>query len=268
MHRGLWTHSANGEPVRAHNVSVNHSADARGELSMAHDVSCEDMAMHGELLVAHDSGGESHSELYMARDARDITQCEPIGSAEHCRPERDDSHFIWERSHMNSSQVKNCGVSTNPSRCGEQLPYVSEDLKLRGEPPPREANDLPVTAEADDGPCEVLPPHGSTGQSSKCVEALAPWLRRQVDDVDPQECRESTAHNACDAPGACGELRTHTPSDAMQRTPLVFTETHHPARDDRNAADRLPGSGGKKQAREQSHTTPSRTNVPMAGPST
>ena len=65
VHRELWTRSANGEPVRAHNVSVNHSADARGELSMAHDVSCEDMAIHGELLVAHDSGGESHSELYM-----------------------------------------------------------------------------------------------------------------------------------------------------------------------------------------------------------
>ena len=102
-HRELRTRSANGELVRARNVSVNHSADARGELSMARDVSCEDLAMCGELLVArevsgcgellvaHDSGGKSHGELFMAHDARDITQCEPIGSTEHCHPEKDDT---------------------------------------------------------------------------------------------------------------------------------------------------------------------------------
>ena len=52
VHGDLWTCSANGELVRAHNVSVNHSADAHGELSMARDVSREDLAMRGELLVA------------------------------------------------------------------------------------------------------------------------------------------------------------------------------------------------------------------------
>ena len=151
MHGELRTRSANGELVRARNVSVNHSADARGELSMARDMSREDLAMRGELLVArevsgcgellvaHDSGGESHGKLFMARDARDITQREPIGSAEHCHPEKDDT--------------------------------------MPGELPPYEANDLPVTADADDGPREALPPHGSTGQSSKHVEASAPWLR-------------------------------------------------------------------------------------------
>ena len=168
---------------------------------------------------------------------------------------------------MNSSQVKTCGARTNPSRCGEQLPYVSEDLELHGEPPlhevsdiaepiaqhtsdesrnvsqchieqqtcapggamqqapkgstatrcpamddtmhgespPHEASNLLATADTDNGPCEALPPHGSTGQSSECVEALAPWHRRQVDDVDPQECGESPTHDACDAPGVCGE---------------------------------------------------------------
>ena len=74
------------------------------------------------------------SFICMARDACDITQCEPIGSAEHCHPERDNSHVIWEQSHMNSSQVKTCAVSTNPSRHGEQLPYISKDLELHGEP--------------------------------------------------------------------------------------------------------------------------------------
>ena len=91
VHGELWTCSANGELVRACNVSVNHSADACDELSMACDVSHEDLAMRGELLVAHDSGGEPHGELYMACDARDITQREPIGSAGHCHPEKDDT---------------------------------------------------------------------------------------------------------------------------------------------------------------------------------
>ena len=102
-HGELRTRSANGELVRARNVSVNHSADACGELSMAREVSRKDLAMRGELLVArkvsgcrellvaHDSGSESHSELYMARYARDITQREPIGSTKHCHPEKDDT---------------------------------------------------------------------------------------------------------------------------------------------------------------------------------
>ena len=132
---------------------------------------------------------------------------------------------------------------------------------MHGEPPPYEANNLLVTADADDRPREALPPHGSTGQSSKRVEASAPWLRRQVDDIDPQERGGSIARGACDAPGACGELRTHTPSDATQQTPLVFAETCYPARDDGNATNRSPASGGKKQAWEQSHTIPLRTNV-------
>ena len=241
-HGELRTHSANGEQVRARDVSVNHSADACGDLSMARDMCCENMALCGELfvahevsscgelLVAHNPGSESHGKLFMAHDARDITQHEPIGSAEHCHPEKDDT--------------------------------------MHGEPPPRKANDLLVTADADNGPCEALLPHGSTRQSSEHVEASAPWLRRQVNDVDPQEHGESTACDTCDALGVCGELWTHMPSDAMQQTPLVFAETCHPARDDGNAADRSPGSGGKKQAWEQSRTTPSRTNILMAGPST
>ena len=56
-HGELRTRSANGELVRARNVSVNHSADAHGELSMARDVSREDFAMRGELLVARKVSG-------------------------------------------------------------------------------------------------------------------------------------------------------------------------------------------------------------------
>ena len=52
----------------------------------------------------------------------------------------------------------------------------------------REANDPLDTGNRPRG---VSLPHKSAGQSSKCVVALAPQLRRQVDDIDQQECEES-----------------------------------------------------------------------------
>ena len=60
-----------------------------------------------------------------------------------------------------------------------------------GNESPCEVNDLLVTADADDRYREVLPPYESAGQSSERVVASAPRLRRQVDDVDPQEREES-----------------------------------------------------------------------------
>ena len=202
----------------AHNLSVNHSADACSELSVAHDMSREDMAMCGELLVAHDSGGESHGELHMACDARNITQREPIGSSEHCHPEKDDT--------------------------------------MHGEPPPYKANDLLVMADTDDGPREALPPHGSTRQSSEHVEASAPWLRRQINDVNPQEHRESIA---CGAWGRverfrpmclamqCSEhhwcLLKHTVLQGMTEIPLTG---HLPARErNRHGSNPIPPHQGQ-----------------------
>ena len=65
------------------------------------------------------------------------------------------------------------------------------NCKMRGNKSPREVNDPLVTVDADNRPHGALPPYKSAGQSSERVAALAPWLRRQVDDIDPQEHEES-----------------------------------------------------------------------------
>ena len=72
-HGELWTCSENGELVRARNVSVNHSADAHGELYMAHDVSHEDMARN----VSHEDMACDVSHEDMARDVshEDMAMC-------------------------------------------------------------------------------------------------------------------------------------------------------------------------------------------------
>ena len=59
--------------------------------------------------------------------------------------------------------------------------------RMRRNESSHEANDPLATVDADDRPRGVSSPHGSTGQLSEHVIALAPRPRRQVDDVDPQE---------------------------------------------------------------------------------
>ena len=66
----------------------------------------------------------------------------------------------------------------------------SSNRRTRRNKSPHEVNDLLATADADDRHREVLPPYESAGQSSERVAASAPWLRRQVDDVNPQEREE------------------------------------------------------------------------------
>ena len=78
-------------------------------------------------------------------------------------------------------------VSNNPT----QPEAGSSNRRMRGNESPHEVNDPLATADTDDRPREVLPPYESAGQSSERVTASAPWLRRQVNDVDPQECEES-----------------------------------------------------------------------------
>ena len=63
--------------------------------------------------------------------------------------------------------------------------------KMHRNESPREVNDPLATVDTDDRPRGALPPHESAGQSSECVAASAPQLRRQVNDVDPQEHEES-----------------------------------------------------------------------------
>ena len=54
---------------------------------------------------------------------------------------------------MNSSQVNTCGASTNPSRHVEQLPHISEDLELHGEPLLHEVSNSakPIARHTSDG---------------------------------------------------------------------------------------------------------------------
>ena len=76
-------------------------------------------------------------------------------------------------------------VSNDPT----QPEAGSLNRKMCGNESPREVNDLLVTADTDDRPHEVLPPYESAGQSSERVAALAPRLRRQVDNVDHRNAR-------------------------------------------------------------------------------
>ena len=94
-----------------------------------------------------------------------------------------------------------------------------------------EANDPLPTVDTGDRPCGASPPHESAGQSSERVVASAPWLRRQVDVVDPQQREEPQAHDSSDAPEVHGDLQTHVPSEATQGTPLVVPDMCHPATD-------------------------------------
>ena len=118
----------------------------------------------------------------------------------------------------------------------------SSNHRTRRNESPCEVNDPLVTADADDRPREMLPPYESTGQSSECVAALAPWLRRQVDDVDPQECKESQTCDSSDAAGLRGDP-PHATSDETQGTPRVVPDTCRPAMDDAGITATSCGSG-------------------------
>ena len=94
----------------------------------------------------------------------------------------------------------------------------SSNRRTRGNESPREVNDLLATADADNRHHEVLPPYKSAGQSSERVTASAPRLRRQVDDVDPQEREEPRTRNSGDA-SESRRASPHTTNDEMQGTP-------------------------------------------------
>ena len=94
----------------------------------------------------------------------------------------------------------------------------SSNLRTRGNESPCEVNDLLATADADDRHCEVLPPYKSAGQSSEHVAASAPRLRKQVDDVDPQECEEPRTRDSGDA-SESHRASPHVTNDEKQGTP-------------------------------------------------
>ena len=112
----------------------------------------------------------------------------------------------------NSHNLSSCDstsrvVATLASNNLSQPKAGSPGHKTHGDENPHEANDPLATADTDDGPHGASLPHKRAGQLSKHVEASAPWLRRQVNDIDPQECGESQAHNSHDVPEMHGGFR-------------------------------------------------------------
>ena len=128
------------------------------------------------------------------------------------------------------------------------------------------ANDPLAIVDAENRPCGELPPHKSTGQSYKHVVASAPWLRRQVDDVDPQECKESQTCDSSDAPEARGDLWTHTPSEVMQGTPLVVPDMCCPAMDNTGITATSCGSGVERMVQQEYCSAMLRDESPTPGP--
>ena len=121
-----------------------------------------------------------------------------------------------------------CIVSNDPT----QPEAGSSHHETRRNESSHKANDPQLTVDADNRPCGVSLPHGSAGQSSECVVASAPWLRRQVNNVNPQEHKESRTRDSSDASEVCGGPQTHSSSKMTQGTPQVVPDTHHPAMDD------------------------------------
>ena len=98
------------------------------------------------------------------------------------------------RAHKETWSMKQASGGSAPCVVSNDLTQPeagSSNRRTHGNKSPCEVNDPLVTADTDDRPREVLPPYESAGQSSECVAASAPQLRRQVDDVDPQEREES-----------------------------------------------------------------------------
>ena len=135
----------------------------------------------------------------------------------------------------------------------------------RSESSPK-ANDPLATVGTDDKPHGASSPHGSTGQSSKHVVALAPQLRRQVNDVSPQEHEESRTHNASDASEEHGGLQTHTSSKTTQGTPSVIPDTYCPAMDDAGVTAMSRGSGIERMVQQEYCSAMSRDESLTPGP--
>ena len=112
--------------------------------------SCKDLAMCSELLVAHEvsSCGEllvpvlwpmtlvvSLMVSYIWPMMLAISpSMNPLGLLNTANLKGTTVTTSFGSNLMNSSQLKTCGASTNPSRCGEQSPYISKDLELHREP--------------------------------------------------------------------------------------------------------------------------------------
>ena len=155
-------------------------------------------------------------------------------------------------------------MSNNPT----QPEDGSSNCKTHRQESSHEANNPLATMDTDNRSRGVSLPHESAGQSSEHVVASAPQLRRQVDDVDPQEREEPQTCDSSDLPEVHGDLWTHVPSEAMQKTPLVVPDMCHPAMDDTGITATSHGSGIERtvQQLQEYCSAMSRDESPTPGP--
>ena len=155
-----------------------------------------------------------------------------------------------------------CIVSNDPT----QPEGGSSNRRTHGNKSSHEVNDPLATVDTDDRPCGASLPHESTGQSSKHVVALAPWLRRQVNDVDLLEHEESQTHHSSDRSKAHGDLWTHVSSDETQGTPMVVPDTCRPAMGNAGITATSRGSGVERMVQKEYHSVMSRDESLTPGP--
>ena len=168
---------------------------------------------------------------------------------------------MWAEQQTHGSSTSR-GVSNDPN----QPEAGPSNRKMHGNESSREANNPLLTVDTGNRPCGASLPHESAGQSSERVVASAPQLRRQVDDVDPQECEEPQACDSSDVPKACRDLRTHVPSKAMQGTPLVVPDMCHPVMDDMGITATSHGNGVERTVEQEYHSAMSRDEALTPGP--
>ena len=130
------------------------------------------------------------------------------------------------RAHKETRSMKQASRGSAPGVVSNDLTQPeagSSNCRMHRNESPCEVNNPLVTVDADDRPRGVLPPHKRAGQLSERVAASAPWLRRQVDDVDPQECEKSRTRESSDTPESCGGS-PHATNHGTQGTPLVVPD--------------------------------------------
>ena len=154
------------------------------------------------------------------------------------------------------------GMSNNPN----QPKAGPSDHKTRENKSFHDANNPLLTVDAGNRPCGASPPHEGAGQSSERVVASAPWLRRQVDDMNPQEHEEPQACDSSDAPKARGDLQTHVSSKVMQGTPLVVPDMCCPTMDNVGITATSHGSGVERMVQQEYCSVMSRDESPTPGP--
>ena len=172
------------------------------------------------------------------------------------------------RAHKETWSMKQASGGSAPRVVSNDLTQPeagSSNRRMHRNESPRKVNDPLVTVDADDRPCGALPPHERAGQSSECVADSAPRLRRQVDDVNPQECEESRTRNSGDTPELCGGS-PHATNDGMQGTPLVVPDTRHPAMDDAGLTATSHGSGVERTVQQEYCSAMLRDESPTPGP--